>query len=309
MTSSKWASIAVVLGLVGSALLCGCAKPEDTEEPIAPPVTAKKASQPPAGGAEGEIVVKGSDTLLQVAQAMAEAYQAENPGVKIGVSGGGSGTGFQALIEKTCDIADASRKIKDEEMKQAQEKGIEPVEDLVGYDGIAVIVNKANPINELTVDQISDLYVGATTSWDKLGGKGEVVLVSRDSTSGTYEYFLEDIVKKGEKDNAREFAPSIMALQSNPDVRRQVTESEGAIGYIGLGYVDDSIKVLGVIGKKGGAAVMPSVETVKDGSYPISRPLFMYTDKNAPKKVADYIAWVLGDKGQAIVKEKGFVPK
>jgi len=285
MTSSKWARTAVVLGLVGSALLCGCAKPEDTDEPIAPPVTAKKASQPAAGGAEGEIVVKGSDTLLQVAQAMAEAYQAENPGVKIGVSGGGSGTGFQAMIEKTCDIADASRKIKDEEMKQAQEKGIEPVENLVGYDGIAVVVNKANPISELTVDQISDLYVGATNSWDKLGGKGEVVLVSRDSTSGTYEYFLEDVVS------------------------RQVTESEGAIGYIGLGYVDDSIKVLGVIGKKGGAAVMPSVETVKDGSYPISRPLFMYTDKNAPKKVADYMAWVLGDKGQAIVKEKGFVPK
>ncbi|HOS92507.1 MAG TPA: PstS family phosphate ABC transporter substrate-binding protein [Armatimonadota bacterium] len=309
MRRSQWTSIAISLGLVGSALLGGCAKPEETEEPAAPVVSTKKASQPGAGGAGGEIVAKGSDTLLQVAQAMAEAYQAANPGVKISVSGGGSGTGFQALIEKTCDIANASRQIKNEEVEQAKAKGIEPVENLIGYDGIAVIVNKANPVNELTVDQISDLYVGSTNSWDKLGGKGEVVLVSRDSTSGTYEYFLEEIIKKGDKKSTREFAPSIMALQSNPDVRRQVTESEGAIGYIGLGYVDDSVKVIGVIGKKGGAAVMPSVETVKDGSYPISRPLYMYTDKNAPKKVSDYISWVLGDEGQAIVKEKGFVPK
>jgi phosphate transport system substrate-binding protein len=274
----------------------------------APPsgIGAPETSNSAAAGAGTVINAKGSDTLLQVAQALAEEYHKLKPDVQINVAGGGSGTGFSALIEGTCDIADASRKIKDEEVQKCREKGIEPVEHIVGYDGICVIVNKANPIEKLTIDQLSDLFTGQITDWKALGGKGEVVLLSRDSTSGTYEFFKEHVVQKGDKKSTRDFAPSAQRLPSNEQIRDQVASTENAIGYIGMGYLNDSVKVVPVVDKNG-KPVKPSVETVRSGEYPISRPLFMYIRKDAPPAVVEYIQWIKTD-GQKVVQAQGFVP-
>jgi phosphate transport system substrate-binding protein len=256
--------------------------------------------------AAGGLQLKGSDTLLQVAQGLAEAYKAVKPDVPISVTGGGTGTGFKALADGTCDIADASRKIKDDEKSACEAKGLQTVENLIGHDGIAVIVNKANPIQKLTIDQLSDLFTGQTTDWRALGGKGEVVLLSRDSTSGTYEYFKEHVIQKGDKNSKRDFAAAAQRLQSNDQIRDQVASVEGAVGYIGLGYVNDTVKVVPIVDKTG-KPITPSLQTVRDGTYPISRPLFMYTRSDARQEAKDFLTWVLGAEGQKVVEAKGFV--
>jgi phosphate transport system substrate-binding protein len=303
------------LALLGLAvLLAGCGKTADTTAGGAPAPSGKaptKAAQAPADtkAKAGATVIqaKGSDTLLQVAQALAEAYKKLETGVDVTVTGGGSGTGFKAILDGTADIADSSRKIKDEETKAAKDKGIELVENLIAYDGIAVIVNKANPIEKVTVDELAALYTATTTDWTALGGKGEVVLLSRDSTSGTHEYFKEHVLNKGDSKGKEDFAASAVMVQSNDQIRSQVAETAGAIGYIGLGYVDDSVKVVPIVGKDG-KAVSPSIATVKDGTYPISRPLFMYTKRDASAAITKLIEWIKGAEGQKIVKDQGFVP-
>jgi phosphate transport system substrate-binding protein len=223
------------------------------------------------------------------------------------VVGGGSATGFQALLEGTADIANASRKIKDEEAAACRAKGIEIEEKVVGYDGIAAIVNKANPIDKITIDDLSAIYAGETTDWGKLGGKGEIVLLSRDSTSGTYEYFKEHVITKGDSKSKRDYAARAVRIPSNEQIRAQVVDAPGAIGYIGLGYLNDSVRAVPVVDKSG-KPVGPSVATVKDGTYPISRPLFMYTHRGAPPAVSEFLDWVLGPEGQKVVADQGFVP-
>lgn len=300
---------AVAVTLVAVLLIAGCPGPK-AGAPEREPLPPSTGSAPESANAETSATVvinaKGSDTLLQVAQALAEEYRKTKPEVQVNVSGGGSGTGFTALAEGTCDIADASRKIKDEEIKKCQEKGFEPVENIVGYDGICVIVNKANPIEKLTLDQLSDLFTGQTTDWKALGGEGEVVLLSRDSTSGTFEYFKEHVVKKGDPKSTRDFAPAAQRLPSNEQIRDQVASTENAIGYIGMGYLNGSVKAVPVVDKNG-KAVLPSLETVRSGEYPISRPLFMYIRKDAPSAVTAYIEWIKTE-GQRTVEAQGFVP-
>lgn len=312
MSAHKLSALLAVLVVCVSLVIAGCPKPQSAEQPGMDPAQMGGANMPEeaapvAGGAATTIQAKGSDTLLQVAQALAEAYKAVKPGIEVSVTGGGSGTGFQALQEGTTDIANASRAIKDEEVEACKAKGIEPVENLIGYDGIAVIVNKSNPIEKITIEQLSDIFTGAVTDWKALGGKGEIVILSRDTTSGTYEYFKEAVVQKGEKDSKLDFATSIVMLPSNSAIHDEVAKTENAIGYIGLGYLSDAVKAIPVVGKDG-SPVSPSVKTVKDGSYPISRPLFMYTKKDASPEVAAYIEWIMGDEGQKIVGDEGFVP-
>jgi len=294
----------LVLVVLTAGLIAGCPKPEVSEPPMGP----GEMPQPPADTASvTTLQAKGSDTLLQVAQALAEAYAEKVSDVEVAVTGGGSGTGFQALIEGTTDIANASRKIKDKEVDAAKAKGIEPQENVVGHDGIAVIVNKDNPVSALTIQQLSDLYTAAINDWQAVGGTGEVALMSRDTTSGTYEYFREAVVKQGDKDTDLDFAASIIMLPSNSAIRDEVAKNTAAIGYIGLGYLDDSVKAVAVV-NDAGAEVLPSVDTVKDGSYPISRPLFMYTSQEPSEATAAYMEWIMGDDGQAIVADEGFVP-
>ncbi|MCE5217911.1 phosphate ABC transporter substrate-binding protein [bacterium] len=295
-----------------SVLLSGCPKtgpesPGGESRPSTAPEAGTPSENAGAVPAAGGIQLKGSDTLLQVAQGLAEAYKTAKTDVPVSVTGGGTGTGFTALADGTCDIADASRKIKDEEKSTCEAKGVQPVENLVGHDGIAVIVNKANPIQKLTIDQLSDLFIGQTTDWQALGGKGEVVLLSRDSTSGTYEYFKEHVIQKGDKNSKRDFAAAAQRLQSNDQIRDQVASVEGAIGYVGLGYLTDTVKVVPIV-DKAGKPITPSLQTVRDATYPISRPLFMYTRSDARQEVKDFLTWVLGAEGQKIVEAKGFVP-
>lgn len=313
MLRTTRATLAALASMALVALAVGCSKPQEAPATtVASPTkssaagTAGAASKP-SGAAKAVIQAKGSDTLLQVAQALAEAYKKVEANTDVTVTGGGSGTGFKAILDGTADIANSSRKIKDEETKAAQEKGIELTENLIGYDGIAVVVNKDNPIEKITVDELAELFTGKTTDWSKLGGKGEVVLLSRDSTSGTHEYFKEHVLNKGDSKGKEDFATTAVVVQSNDQIRSQVAQTAGAIGYIGLGYLDDSVKAVPVVDKDG-KPVTPTIESVKDGSYPISRPLFMYTKKGASEAVAKFLEWIHGAEGQKIVKDQGFVP-
>ncbi|GAB4566662.1 MAG: phosphate ABC transporter substrate-binding protein [Anaerolineae bacterium] len=251
---------------------------------------------------------KGSDTLVNLALAWAERYMAEHPEVRISVTGGGSGTGIAAMINGTVDIANASREMKPEEIEAARANGIDPVEFVVARDAIAVVVHPSNPVDQLTIQQISDIYTGKITNWSQVGGEDRpIVLLSRESNSGTYVYFLENVVRMGE-DNDLLFSPETLLMPSSEGISAEVRQNPNAIGYDGLGYVTPDQKVVAVAREAGGPYVLPSVETVNDGSYPISRPLYMYTAGEPTGHVKAYLDWILSEEGQSIVPELGFVP-
>lgn len=262
----------------------------------------------PTPGAAVLIENKGSDTLVNLALAWAERYMQEHPEVRISVTGGGSGTGFAALINGTVDIANASRAIKPEELEAAKARGITPVEFTVARDAIAIVVHPSNPVSGLTLRQISDIYTGKITRWSQVGGEDRpIVLLSRESNSGTYMYFLEHVIRMGDSDSDLLFSPDTLLMPSSEGISAEVRQNPNAIGYDGLGYVTPDQKVLAVARDARSPYVLPSVETVNDGSYPISRPLYMYTAGEPAGAVKDYLEWILGP-GQAVVPELGFVP-
>lgn len=247
---------------------------------------------------EGTINIQGSDTMLNVGTAWSEAFMDANPGVEVSVQGGGSGTGIASLINGTVDFANSSRDIKDEEVTEAKAKGITPVEFKVAIDGIAVIVNPANGVEALTIDQLGKIYRGEITNWKDVGGVDKrIVLLSRDSSSGTYEYFKEAVVGKD-----AEYAQTAKLLPSTQAIVDETKANDAAIGYVGLGYVTSDIKVVAVDGVKA------SIETAADGSYPISRYLYMYSKGEPTDLMQAYLDWILGADGQAVVAEEGFVP-
>lgn len=251
----------------------------------------------------------GSDTMVNLALAWAEAYAAARPEVRVSVTGGGSGTGIAALINGTVDLANASRKIKAEESATAEANGILPVEHVVARDAIAIVVNPENPVERLTIQQLSDIYRGAIRNWSEVGGvERPIVLLSRESNSGTHVYFLEQVVRRGEKGDPTLFSPDTLLLPSSEGISAEVRQNPNAIGYDGLGYVTPDQKVIAVARDPGGPYVMPAVESVNDGSYPIARDLYMYTAGVPAGLVADYLDWILADKAQVIVAELGFVP-
>jgi phosphate transport system substrate-binding protein len=268
-------------------------------------------SQPPAGdgtpAASQTIENKGSDTLVNLALAWAEAYTGLHPEVSISVTGGGSGTGIAAMINGTVDIANASREMKAEEIAAAQANGINPVEHTVARDAIAVVVNPANPVHELTLQQISDIYTRRITNWREVGGENRpIVLLSRESNSGTYVYFLENVVRLGQKSTLL-FSPDTLLMPSSEGISAEVRQNPNAIGYDGLGYVTSDQQVVAVAPDHNSPYVLPGVDTVNDGSYPISRPLYMYTAGEPTGAIKGYLDWILGD-GQALVITLGFVP-
>lgn len=293
-------SAVLALGLYS---LSGCGRPQQQQQE--PPVT---TGAPQPGG--GNIRQVGSTTLLPLAERWRVEYNRINPSISIAISGGGSGTGIKALISRSAEIADSSREIKPEEIKEAEAAGIKPVEHIVAYDGIAVIVNAANPLTQISVDKLSDLYTGKVKTWDEAGAKGlgKVQLVNRDTASGTYEAFKELVVTLGGKDKTRDYAADALNQTSNQAILAMVGQSKGAIGYVGLGYVDDTVKVLKVIPVGGKEAVAPSVETILSGQYAISRPLYCYTNGEATGDLKAYLDYMKSDQGQAIVTEIGFVP-
>src|SRR5260221_7640970 len=221
---------------------------------------------------------KGSDTIVNLALAWAERYQVEHPDIRISVTGGGSGTGIAALINGTVDIANASRKISEDEKKQAQGKGIQPVEFVIARDAIAVIVNPENPVSELTLQQISDIYSGKINNWKEIGGEDRpIVRLSRETNSGTHVYFLETVLRLGSKTDKTLFSMDTLLLPSSEGIIAELRQNPNAIGYDGLGYVPKDLKVIAIAKQAGGAYVLPSIKTVNDKTYAIARDLYMYT--------------------------------
>ncbi len=267
------------------------------------------SSQTSSNSPASYIENKGSDTIVNLALAWAERYQAEHPEVRISVTGGGSGTGLAALINGTVDIANASRQIKDEEIAQAQANGIQPVEHIIARDAIAVIVNPENPVSELTLQQISDIYSGKITNWNEVGGDDRpIVRLSRETNSGTHVYFLETVLRLGKKDDKTLFSMDTLLLPSSEGIIAEVRDNPNAIGYDGLGYVPKDLKMIAIAKFAGEPFVLPSVETVNDKTYPIARDLYMYTAGEPTGIVETYLDWILSPEAQEIVLQLGFVP-
>ncbi|MDI6712805.1 MAG: phosphate ABC transporter substrate-binding protein [Anaerosomatales bacterium] len=283
-----------VLGLafalaLSAAGLAGCGQNQQT---------GGEPAEPETPALSGTITIQGSDTMVNLATAWAEKFMDENPEVEVTVQGGGSGTGIAALINGTVDFANASREMKEEEIAEAESKGINPVEHKVAIDGIAVIVNAANPVEALTMEQLGKIFRGEITNWKEVGGPDKpIVLLSRDSSSGTYEYFKEEVVGKD-----KEYAKTAKLLPSSQAIVDEVKANEAGIGYVGLGYISDDVKVVAIDGVKA------SVETAKDGTYPIARYLYMYSNGEVDGLLKAYLDWVLGPEGQALVADEGFVP-
>jgi phosphate transport system substrate-binding protein len=261
--------------------------------------------------ARTEIQNKGSDTLVNVAQAWAEAYSAKDPDVAVAVSGGGSGTGIAALINGTVDIANASRKMKAKEVKLAKEHGHNPVEHVVGYDALAVFINMHNPTNTFSIPQLAKIYGRGKEydNWKDLGldvpgCKGnEIVVVSRQNNSGTYVYFREAVLGKKGK-----YRQGTLDMHGSKDVVDLVENTPCAIGYSGLAYATDRVKMACIAKEDGGPCVNPSVATASDRTYPIARPLFMYTSGEPKGEIKKYLDFILSDEGQCIILKKGYAP-
>jgi len=246
----------------------------------------------------GKLVIKGSTTVLPIAQKVAEAYMQQNPDVKISISGGGSGNGIKALIDGSTDIADSSRFIKDKEVKLAVEKGRYPVPFAVAYDCIVPVVHPSNPVVNVTMEQLKAIYKGEIKNWKKLGGPDRpVVVISRDTSSGTYEVWEEKVMNK------ERVYPGALLQASNGAIVQAVSKNKNAVGYIGLGYINESVKPLAINGVPG------AEETTINGTFPISRPLFMFTRGWPEGDTVKFINFVLHpQKGQKYIKAIGFVP-
>lgn len=252
---------------------------------------------------------KGSDTLVNLALAWAEEYQKLHPEIEISVTGGGSGTGFTALINGTVDIANASRQIKPEEIQQAKQKGFDPVEFRVANDAIAVIVNPANPVGQLTLQQVSQVFQGMINNWQELGGENRpIVRVSRETNSGTHVYFLESVVRLGDSKSKALFSPDTLLLPSSEGIISEVRDNPNAIGYDGLGYVTPEVKKVALSKNPGGPFILPSVDSVTNKTYPISRGLYMYTHGQPGGAIKVYLDWILSAEAQKITAQLGFVP-
>jgi phosphate transport system substrate-binding protein len=287
-------SICVAL-LISSEVLWGCG-----------------VKRPETGaGADGHTRIienKGSDTLVNLALAWAEAYMEAHPEVSISVTGGGSGTGIAAMINGTVSIANASREMKPEEITAAKANGVSPVEFAVAHDAIAVIVSPSNPVQCLSIQQISDIYTGEIKNWMEVGGENRpIVLLSRESNSGTYVYFLENVIRLGNSKSKLLFSADTLLMPSSEGISSEIRQNPNAIGYDGLGYVTGDLKVIAVSKSGNGSFVVPSARTVKNGSYPIARPLYMYTAGQPAGQIKDYIEWIFNG-GQTLVAKLGFVP-
>lgn len=243
------------------------------------------------------IQIKGSDTMVNLVQAWSEIYMEKHPESFIAVTGGGSGTGIASLISGTCDIAACSRNMKEKEIETARTKGIEPKEFIVALDGIAVVVNPKNPISKLTITQLADIFTRKIKNWKELGGDdAPIVLLSREVNSGTHVYFKEHILQNSE------FAETALLMPSSQSIADEVAQNSNTIGYYGIGYISPQQKAVAV------EDVEPSIESVTSGKYPISRPLFMYTNGEPTGFVKDLIDFILSEEGQKIVLEQDFVP-
>jgi phosphate transport system substrate-binding protein len=250
------------------------------------------------------IQIKGSDTMVNLVQAWAERFMEKNPGSFVAVTGGGSGTGIAALLNKTCNIASCSREMKKKELKLAKSRGINPKEYIVALDGLAVVVHPSNPVDRLTISQLSDIFTGKIKNWKEVGGKeGKIVVLSREVNSGTHVYFKENVLEEGS-----EYTKDTLLLPSSQAVADEVAQNKMAIGYYGMGYISPKQKAISVSKGKGFPYLAPTIENVKNGSYHISRPLFFYTNGEPKGLIKKFLDFVLSKEGQEIVRDLDFVP-
>jgi len=277
---------------------------------VAAVFSCQKKGQPtgatsPAKPANGTLTIKGSDTMVQLTSAWAEAFMKARPEVEIAVTGGGSGTGFAALLNGTTDLCAASREISEKEKKQAEQKGIKPIEVTVARDGIAVVVHPQNPVGVLTMEQLKKIYTGAYTKWSQVGGPDEaIILLSRESNSGTYMFFQEHVLEKADYAQATRLMPATSAIV------QAVSTDKTAIGYIGLGYAVEAkgkVKMLAVKAHEDAPAITPSEEAVKAGTYAIARKLYFYANGTPGGAAKDFVEFCLSEAGQKIVRETGYV--
>jgi phosphate transport system substrate-binding protein len=247
--------------------------------------------------AEQNVVIKGSTTVLPIAQAALEAYMKLNKGVQISLSGGGSGDGIKALLDSTTDIANSSREIKKEEIELAASRGIKPMPQVIAYDALTPVVNPKNKVKDLTIDQLSQIYQGKISNWKEVGGDDlKIIVISRDSSSGTFESWDSFVMQKAK------VTPKAQMLASSGAIYTAVSKNKNAISYLGMGYVKKGVKSLTVNG------VAASAETALSKAYPLSRELYMYTNGEPAGEAAKFIAFVKGPEGQKIVEKEGFVP-
>lgn len=263
----------------------------------------------PAAKDKNSIQVKGSDTMVNLGQAWAEKYMEKNTTDFVAVTGGGSGTGLSSLISGTCDVAMSSRNIKEKEIALAKQKGINPNEIKVALDGLAVVVNPGNPIDKLTLAQLADIFTGRVTNWQEVGGKNEkIVVLSREVNSGTHVYFKEHVLRKNDPNSKEEFAPTALMLSSSQAIADEVAGNPAAIGYYGMGYISKKQKPLAISKDEKSGYEAPTIENVISGKYPISRPLFIYTNGTPEGLVKKFIDFTLSKEGQDIVRATDFVP-
>jgi phosphate transport system substrate-binding protein len=259
--------------------------------------------------AGNSIQIKGSDTMVNLGQAWAEDYMKQHPEAFVAVTGGGSGTGIASLISGTCDIAESSRSMKEEEIKAATSKGIMPKEFKVGLDGLAVVVNPANSVSKLTINQLADIFTGKIKNWKEVGGKDlPIVLLSREVNSGTHVYFKEHVLRKGDSKSTVEFDSSALLMSSSQAIADEITSNPNAIGYYGMGYVSANQKAVAVAKDEKSEYVVPTLNNVVTNKYYISRPLFFYTNGEPQGLVKGFIDFVFSPEGQQIVKDTDFVP-
>ncbi|MCX5754259.1 MAG: phosphate ABC transporter substrate-binding protein [Candidatus Krumholzibacteria bacterium] len=258
---------------------------------------------------KNSIQIKGSDTMVNLGQAWAEKYMERNPGNFIAVTGGGSGTGLSSLISSTCDCAMSSRNIKEKEIALANKRGVYPFEIKVALDGLAVVVNPENPVDKLTMDQLAGIFSGKTKNWKEVGGRDErIVVLSREVNSGTHVYFKEHVLRKMDKNSKEEFSPGALMLSSSQAIADEVAGNSSAIGYYGMGYISDKHKPVSIAKDAESPYVAPTIENIINGSYPISRPLLLYTNGQPQGLIKKFIDFALSAEGQEIVRATDFVP-
>ncbi|WP_406655682.1 PstS family phosphate ABC transporter substrate-binding protein [Methanolobus sp. ZRKC2] len=290
-------SICSIVLLILISVFAGVGCVDQGEEPVTEGAEAEATEET----LTGSIIVKGSDTVLPLSQAEAEDFMIENPETSVTIIGGGSGVGVAALIDDEVEIAMTSRLMKESEVEEAEANGVTPLRHEIAIDGIAVIVNPENPVNELTYDQLKGIYDGSISNWADVGGDDrKIAVMSRDSSSGTYEYFKEEILE----DEA--YRQDALTQPSTGAIVQEVSQNEGAIGYIGFAYLDESTKAISL--DSGEGFVEATEENIISGDYPLARPLQYYTNGEPEGLTKEYIDFVMSPTGQAIVSEVGYFP-
>ncbi len=263
----------------------------------------KSSEEKTAAVARKTFTVKGSDTMLPLTQQEAESFMKDDSMTTISVVGGGSGVGISALIDGSNDMAMSSRDLKMEEKLKLEDKKIKIIETIVGYDALSVVVNPSNKVSQLTREQLEDIFTGKIKNWKDVGGINQKIIVySRESSSGTYEFFKEHVMSK------KNYANDVLSLSSTGAIVQSVAQTPGAIGYVGMAYADQSVKNLSVSYDQGKTFVSPSLATALDKSYPVSRPLYYFYDEAKASLVKPYVDFVLSPPGQKMLRTLGYVP-